>query len=223
MENLTKKAAFFDFDRTLISSHSQRIIAQRLWHIGQLPWNLFFSIFLWLQLHQLDLIPHSSGVFQRAYFFLKGTKVAQLQKILQELVREKIMEEMFPGGYQKIRELQEKGYEVGIVSASIEPLIQLVAKELNLSFALGTKLKEEKGFYTGEVEGEIMYGSAKVAAIKRLSQNRHWDLKESYAFSDNFSDLPLLKAVGHPVVISPSWRLRKKAEKLHWPIYNWGK
>ncbi len=223
MKNFTKKAAFFDFDGTLISNHSQRIIAQRLWRIGQLPWDFFFSVFLWFQLHQLDLIPHTSRVFQKAYFFLKGTEVAQLQRILQELVQEKIMEEMLPGGYQEIRGFQKKGYEVGIISASIEPLIQLIAKELNLSFALGTKLKEEKGFYTGEVEGEMMYGSAKVAAIKRLSRNRHWDLKESYAFSNNFSDLPLLEAVGHPVVISPSQRLRKKAEKLHWPIYDWEK
>jgi len=44
------------------------------------------------------------------------------------------------------------------------------------------------------------------------------DLERSYAYTDHHSDIPLLKLVGNPVVVNPSFFLRRAAVKNNWPI-----
>jgi phosphoserine phosphatase len=36
------------------------------------------------------------------------------------------------------------------------------------------------------------------------------------------SDLPLLLAVGHPVVVHPDPRLAREAKRRGWPVVDWG-
>src|SRR5262249_3488547 len=42
-------------------------------------------------------------------------------------------------------------------------------------------------------------------------------LDESYAYSDSYYDVPLLSAVGHPVVVHPDPRMRLQAVARRWP------
>ena len=50
-------------------------------------------------------------------------------------------------------------------------------------------------------------------------QGLHPNLLEQATFySDSSNDLPLLKAVGHPIVVDPDPRLRVTAESFAWPI-----
>ncbi len=47
------------------------------------------------------------------------------------------------------------------------------------------------------------------------------DLDASYAYSDSESDLPMLRAVGHPVVVNPDAELRRIAREEGWEILRW--
>ena len=40
-------------------------------------------------------------------------------------------------------------------------------------------------------------------------------------YSDSHSDLPMLAAVGRPVVVDPDPRLRRHARRAGWPIEDW--
>lgn len=42
------------------------------------------------------------------------------------------------------------------------------------------------------------------------------DLSASYAYSDSISDLPMLRAVGHPVVVNPDPPLAEIAREEGW-------
>jgi hypothetical protein len=44
------------------------------------------------------------------------------------------------------------------------------------------------------------------------------DLAQCYAYSDSASDLPMLRAVGHPVAVNPDKRLEREARRNGWPI-----
>ena len=98
---------------------------------------------------------------------------------------------------------------------------QILVKKLNLSFGRGTRLLQKDGVFTGHIRGKVLYSQEKAVIVKNFALQNDWDLKESYAFTDSHSDLPLLKIVGHPVTINPDQRLKRKAQLSHWSIYNW--
>jgi phosphoserine phosphatase len=61
----------------------------------------------------------------------------------------------------------------------------------------------------------------------RAAWLRHWaaengiELGASFAYADSHSDLPLLEAVGHPVVVRPDVTLMRHARAKHWPVVDW--
>jgi hypothetical protein len=84
---------------------------------------------------------------------------------------------------------------------------------------LGSHLSDvEDGMYTGRSSGLFLYGEAKATAIRQLAQERGYDLDASYAYSDSASDLPMLRAVGHPVVVSPDQPLATLARENGWEV-----
>jgi hypothetical protein len=44
------------------------------------------------------------------------------------------------------------------------------------------------------------------------------DLSESFAYSDSESDLPMLRAVGHPVAVNPDAELMRVARDEGWQV-----
>jgi hypothetical protein len=65
--------------------------------------------------------------------------------------------------------------------------------------------------YTGHTSGPFVYGQAKAVAIAEVAEAQGLDLAASYAYSDSALDLPMLRAVGHPVVVSPDGELERLA------------
>jgi hypothetical protein len=47
------------------------------------------------------------------------------------------------------------------------------------------------------------------------------DLSESFAYSDSYTDLPMLEAVGHPVVVNPDRVLAAVARERGWMVRQW--
>ena len=69
----------------------------------------------------------------------------------------------------------------------------------------------------------VRHGVRKVCAIVGHYENQ-WivtegiDLAESYAYSDSESDLPMLRAVGHPVAVNPDTELARVAREEGWEV-----
>jgi len=59
---------------------------------------------------------------------------------------------------------------------------------------------------------------AQMLAIRDYAAQENIDLRESCAFSDSNSDVPMLSSVGYPVATNPSRRLRRVALQNNWPI-----
>src|SRR3712207_7777615 len=52
----------------------------------------------------------------------------------------------------------------------------------------------------------------------RSAQAEGIDLAASYAYSDSESDLPMLRAVGHPVAVNPDAPLLRVAREEGWDV-----
>ncbi len=59
-------------------------------------------------------------------------------------------------------------------------------------------------------------GQGKKEHLLKLAEKFHLPKHTLYAYSDSISDLPLLEAVGHPIVVSPDRKLRKIAHSNKW-------
>jgi hypothetical protein len=61
-------------------------------------------------------------------------------------------------------------------------------------------------------------GPAKADAMRDVAERDGIELDGSYAYTDSYTDMPMLEAVGHPVVVNPEKELRETAEENEWPI-----
>ena len=64
----------------------------------------------------------------------------------------------------------------------------------------------------------MCYGEGKYHWARVYAEARGIDLARSYFYTDSYSDLPMLRRVGHPVIVNPDRRLRRLALQEGWPI-----
>ena len=110
-----------------------------------------------------------------------------------------------------------------IVTAASQELADLLARVLVLDGAIATRSEVKNGVYTGEPEGPFVYGEGKATAIREMAGREDVDLDESWAYSDSASDLPMLRTVGHSVVVNPDANLARIAREEGWQIMRFDK
>jgi HAD superfamily hydrolase (TIGR01490 family) len=148
---------------------------------------------------------------------LAGQRVVDLQRlgpdvlagILPLLYREVLQE-----GFAH----QDAGRPAYIVTAASQELADVLAHVLTFDGGIGMRSEVRDGFYTGEPAGPFTYREGKAEAIRQIAAREGIDLSESYAYSDSESDLPMMRAVGHPVAVNPDAALEKVARAEGWRI-----
>jgi HAD superfamily hydrolase (TIGR01490 family) len=149
---------------------------------------------------------------------LAGTRVRDLERLGPDVlagVLPRIYRQVLERGYQH----QDAGLPVFITTAASQELAELLARVLVLDGGIGSQFsKVSGGVYTGEPTGLFIYGEDKARAIAELAEAEHIDLRASYAYSDSASDLPMLRLVGHPVVVNPDRELLREARQEGWEV-----
>jgi len=105
-----------------------------------------------------------------------------------------------------------------IVSASPIEIVGTFAEAIGLTGGIGTVAAIENGIYTGERAEPFCYGEGKAIAIRKLAEERGYDLRLSYAYTDSAGDLPMLEIVGHPVAVNPDRALETISYHRGWAI-----
>ena len=115
-------------------------------------------------------------------------------------------------------EHQDAGRPVYIVTAASQEMAELMAHVLAFDGGIGARSEIVDGVYTGRPDGPFTYREGKAEAIRELAAAEGIDLAESYAYSDSESDLPMLRAVGHPVAVNPDATLLRVAREQGWDV-----
>jgi phosphoserine phosphatase len=98
-------------------------------------------------------------------------------------------------------------------------MAELLAHVLVFDGGIGARSEIVDGRYTGRPgDGPFTYREGKAQAIRDLAAAEGFDLAASYAYSDSESDLPMLRAVGHPVAVNPDATLERVAREEGWEI-----
>lgn len=218
----TAVAAFFDVDNTLVRGASLYAVARKMHQRKLFRFRevLFFALkqlrFLMRGEHLADI----NVIRDRALQLVEGTSVAQMEQLGDEIYDEYIHPKLWGGSVSIARQHLNVGREVWLVTATPMEVAAVMARRLELTGALGTKVESRNGQYTGKLIGSILHGAQKAEAVRQLAQQKNIRLADSWAYSDSFNDVPLLEAVGHPVAINPDARLRAYAKSQGWQVYD---
>ncbi|HEX3805137.1 MAG TPA: HAD-IB family hydrolase [Solirubrobacteraceae bacterium] len=213
-------AAFFDLDKTLMQGSSGFQFARAVREAGmmsrrQLVADGIANVRFRLQGASDE---QSEALRTRIATSLEGVRVRDLERL-----GVRVMQRILPRLYPKMLTIayahQDAGRPAYIVTAAAQDMAEVLARVLTFDGALGSNLSEiEDGFYTGRPTGAFLYGPAKAVAIQALAAREGFDLSASYAYSDSVSDAPMLRAVGHPVVVNPDADLEALAREGGWEI-----
>ena len=127
-----------------------------------------------------------------------------------------VAERAYPGARWLLDRHRSDGDFCVLLSAAPQELVDAVAAALGVHRAVGTRAAVRAGRLTGELDGPFCYGEGKLTRL--ASEVGPIDFSTASAYADSASDLPLLKACGHPVAINPDRRLRRHADAAGWPV-----
>ncbi|HWA66923.1 MAG TPA: HAD-IB family hydrolase [Mycobacteriales bacterium] len=214
--------AVFDMDGTLLSSNVvEAYLSLRLRELG-LPakarelGEVARSLPQWLATERRD----RSAFLRQVYRRYEGASLAELERIVDEHVRESMLSRLAPAAVRAIREHRAAGHRLILVTGAITPLTRPIAPLFDEIVAAELAL-DAAGRCTGLLQRPPLVGESRAAWLRHRASAEGWDLAASYAYADSASDLPLLRVVGHPVAIDPDVVLSRVARKERWPVEIW--
>ena len=148
----------------------------------------------------------------------KGWDRGQVERLVQDVMLDVIDPYVYQEALDLIAEHQAAGRRIYIVSSSPEEVVRPLARHFGVSGVIATRAQVgPDNRYTGELEF-YAYGQQKADAIRALADRDDIDLLGCYAYTDSITDVPMLEAVGNPVVVNPDRELRHVAEEREWEI-----
>ncbi len=211
--------AIFDLDGVIIRGQSLFYLVRYLLAKKKVSFFYFIKILLWFYLYKVGVIKDAVSARDKFLGVTKGWSVHDSQIFLDDFYVSYLQDKIIKEIRLFIQEHKRAGHLVLIASASIEPLVSIIAKDLEVDFFVASTLKVSNQMYTG-VSNEIAYGDRKLQMVKNFLLRSKIVPDETYAYCDDRSDLPLLSFVNHPVVINPSKELKDIAVAKNWKIYD---
>ena len=148
---------------------------------------------------------------------LEGVRVRDLQRLAPEVLAG-VLPRLYPEMLRIAYEHQDAGRPIFICTAASQEMAELMAIVLTFDGAVGSVSEVVDGHYTGRAGGPFTYRDGKAQAIRELAEREDIDLAASWGYSDSESDLPMLRAVGHPVAVNPDSELARVAREEGWEV-----
>jgi len=141
-----------------------------------------------------------------------------------DFMREVIAPQMHDAARALVREHQQQGDVVVLVTATNDFVTAPIAQAFGIADLIAVRLARDAfGTITGRIDGVPSYREGKVTRVDEwLAQGgAHWsDFERVSVYSDSPNDLPLLERATHPVATNPSPELTAVARQRGWRILN---
>jgi HAD superfamily hydrolase (TIGR01490 family) len=212
-------AAFFDLDRTLMAGSSglhwaraamgAGLISRR--RLARYGWeNVKFRL-------RGSTDAATDRVRAEVGAMIAGRRVADLQRMAPRVLAG-VLPRLYPQMLDVAYAHQDAGRPVYICTAASQEMAEMLAHVLAFDGGIGARSEVVDGVYTGREGGPFTYREGKAQAIRELAARERIELAASYAYSDSESDLPMLRAVGHAVVVNPDSELARVAKEEGWEV-----
>lgn len=195
------RVAFLDMDHTLLAADSNQLWMAHLESQGLIS-------ALQVAVHDQFMKDYARGALDFAALQQFRTTLdgdldpSTLGAVRAEFERDSLLPAVAPHAHRLLAELDQRGLNTVIVSATRSALVDPIARALGVGHAITSCFGQNKVL---DVQAWLHYRGASLA-----------DLKESWFFSDSYNDLPLLDVVMYPVAVDPDLRLQQVAFDRDW-------
>ncbi|MFW5891102.1 MAG: HAD family hydrolase [bacterium] len=205
-----KKIAIFDLDYTILKIDTTQIYVKEI--IKIYPLYLFYipKIIIYGILNILNIVSRTR-LKEILYAPIRKLSEEQIKELAENITKKSILK-IKKEALEHIKDLQKEEYEIILASASPEFYIKEIAEFLKIKYFVGTKVditeREVK------ITGLNCKSEEKVKRIKEIIDLSTIDLENSRAYSDSYSDMPILTLVGKGhMVHRKKWRFKKWKRK----------
>ena len=123
---------------------------------------------------------------------LKGLPISVFDKVFKSI-------HLSQNAQEFISILQKKGILVGLVSGGFSPIVERLAKSLDIFYFSANQLEVKDGFLTGRLVGEIVTGQVKESTLEKWRTELGLPKERTIAIGDGANDLLMLKTAGHGI------------------------
>jgi HAD superfamily hydrolase (TIGR01490 family) len=153
----------------------------------------------------------------------EGMSEDRLEILAEEAFTKVILPSLYPRAMSLVEKSRAAGHEIVLVSGTLDFILRQLGEHLGGATLVANRLEMKNLRATGKLLRPVVAGPQKAQLIRDHARSRGFDLDECFAFSDSYSDLPMLSVVGHPAAVNPDARLRLLAKAYSWPTLNLSK
>lgn len=205
--------AFFDLDRTLIDGYSLTAFVLERLSSGAAS----------LSSLKRQLSAMAGYVVGRADYpelmractaTLAGERADDFAHFAERVYRKRLRHRIYPQARKLVRRYQARGVHVVMVTSASRFQAAPIARSLAIREVWCTELEVVDGHLTGKAQP--CFGDGKLRAARLVCERLQTPLSACAFYSDSDEDLPLLRAVGEPVVVNPKPGLARVAAAENW-------
>jgi len=215
-------AAFYDVDGTLIKInivHAFAFYASRHASLATSARNTIKTALSIPVFWAADKLSRKwfNEIFYRSY---EGASEDRLVVLAEELFEDVILPNIYPRAKDLIEESRRAGVRQVLVSGALDFTMRPLARYLGVDEVdlIANQLEFVDCYATGKLKKPFVAGATKAEIMRAYAKQHAIDLAESWAYTDSFSDYPMLAVVGHPTACNPDLRLRSLARSYDWPV-----
>ena len=220
MSKYKNSAAFYDVDGTLIRInivHSFAYYAARKPSLVEAAWQTASTIASLPVFWAADKVSRKwfNELFYRSY---AGDSEDRLVTLAEELFEDVIKPNIFPRTFDLIDESRRAGCRQVLITGALDFTLAPLARYLEVDDFIANRLEFKDGYATGKLSKPFVGGATKATIMRDYAARHGIDLSASWAYTDSYSDVPMLTSVGRPTAVNPDLRLRSVARSYDWPV-----
>lgn len=203
-----KRLALFDFCETLVAFQTADAFVDYCREESNYKWACF--------LEKIRVFLVSIFFFKVLSLFFDGNKIHKKFKLLQlrglseyeienyakHFYFNKIKPFFIVDLIEELERLKKLRYDIFVVSGGYSVYIKYFCSDFNINQVVGSDILFKNNRCIGVIDGKDCMNLNKITKLFYNIKEDEYDLANSIAYSDSISDLPLLKIVGHSVVVS---------------------
>jgi HAD superfamily hydrolase (TIGR01490 family) len=149
-----------------------------------------------------------------------GTSEDRMVLLAQEAFDNVLRPSLYAGARSLVEKSRSAGHDVVLVSGALDCVLQCLADYFGGAEVIGNRLEMKDGIATGKLLKPVVAGPEKARLVREHAAAKGYDLADCFAFSDSYSDVPMLSVVGHPAAVNPDKRLSWLAKAYGWPSFD---